>query len=238
MATWVRKPPAVYIIFQINPVLNGLPFFYNGVEICDLLATCGSKVSEVEQIATILNGLPVEYEAIIAVLTASREPYSLEAATDVLVDAEARMMDPMRTLVGINYTQQSAADTAAVSVALGGEVSLQGPPDNCTSVDSSTPAHDGGNVAGSSLHMQSSRDSPLQQENHPVPSQHLPSSMESTSASSAVAPDLCEEVPVVSSTADIACDLSGSMGYINQSFGTGLNSLISIDHYSEPTFCF
>ncbi|KAL4284574.1 hypothetical protein GQ457_16G026700 [Hibiscus cannabinus] len=75
-------------------------------EICDLLATCGSKVSELEQVATILNGLSVEYEAFIAVITASREPYSLEAATDVLVDAEARMMDPMRTLVGINYTQQ------------------------------------------------------------------------------------------------------------------------------------
>ncbi|KAL4290430.1 hypothetical protein GQ457_14G020810 [Hibiscus cannabinus] len=74
-------------------------------EICDLLATSGSPVSEVEQIATVLNGLPIEFEPFIAAITVSREPYTLGTITSVLMDAESRLSDPMRALVGINLTQ-------------------------------------------------------------------------------------------------------------------------------------
>ncbi|KAL4341003.1 hypothetical protein GQ457_08G035090 [Hibiscus cannabinus] len=74
-------------------------------EICDLLASCGCSISEMEQIATILNGLPVEYDPFVAVIMPSREPYSLENVVFVLVDDEARLSDPLRFPIGINTTR-------------------------------------------------------------------------------------------------------------------------------------
>ncbi|KAL4379453.1 hypothetical protein GQ457_02G000090 [Hibiscus cannabinus] len=44
-------------------------------EICDLLATCESPIFEIEQVATILNGIPCEFEPFVVVITASKEPY-------------------------------------------------------------------------------------------------------------------------------------------------------------------
>ncbi|KAL4384709.1 hypothetical protein GQ457_15G011510 [Hibiscus cannabinus] len=77
-------------------------------EVCDLLATCGSKVSEVEQLATILNGLSMEYDPFVAVITGSREQFTLKAATSVLIDAEMRVSDPQRLPVRINMLQHSS----------------------------------------------------------------------------------------------------------------------------------
>ncbi|KAL4333776.1 hypothetical protein GQ457_07G016460 [Hibiscus cannabinus] len=77
-------------------------------EICDLLATSGSPVSYIEQIATVLNGLPVEFKPFVAAITVSREPYTFESVTSVLMDAESRILDPMRMPMGINVTRYSA----------------------------------------------------------------------------------------------------------------------------------
>ncbi|KAL4335170.1 hypothetical protein GQ457_07G002650 [Hibiscus cannabinus] len=74
-------------------------------EICDLLATSGSPVAEVEQIATILNGLTAEYEPFVAAMTVSRESYTLESVTSALHDAESRILDSVRVPIGINMTQ-------------------------------------------------------------------------------------------------------------------------------------
>ncbi|KAL4355549.1 hypothetical protein GQ457_06G026970 [Hibiscus cannabinus] len=74
-------------------------------QICDLLASCGSSISAVEHIATILNGLPIEYEPSIAAITASKESYSVENIVSILIDAESRMEDSSRFPVGINFTQ-------------------------------------------------------------------------------------------------------------------------------------
>ena len=57
-------------------------------EVCDALTACNSSVSNLEHIATILNGLPLEYQSFVAVITASLELYTLEAAISVLFDAE------------------------------------------------------------------------------------------------------------------------------------------------------
>ncbi|MBA0677323.1 hypothetical protein Goari_018738, partial [Gossypium aridum] len=62
-------------------------------KICDTLATCGNSLSEIEHVATILNGLPVEYDPFIVVIAASREPISLEGACSILVDAETRQLN-------------------------------------------------------------------------------------------------------------------------------------------------
>ncbi|KAK8691497.1 hypothetical protein V6N13_075007 [Hibiscus sabdariffa] len=96
--------------------------------------------------------------------------------------------------------------------------------DSHTPVDSPASAqHDGGDGARtaspcSPLHVQFSRDFPLQQENTVLlPSDQQPhSSAEQTSASPAVVPDLCEEVPVIPSNAGISCDLSASDGHQKQ----------------------
>ncbi|MBA0754551.1 hypothetical protein Gogos_021450, partial [Gossypium gossypioides] len=62
-------------------------------KICDTLAACGNSLSEIEHVATILNGLPVEYDPFIVVIAASREPVSLEGACSILVDAETRQLN-------------------------------------------------------------------------------------------------------------------------------------------------
>ncbi|KAL4302386.1 hypothetical protein GQ457_10G022830 [Hibiscus cannabinus] len=75
-------------------------------EVCDLLALSGRKVAEVEHIATILNGLPPEFAPFVAVITASKEPFSLDGVVSVLVDAESRLLpDVIETPIGINLTQ-------------------------------------------------------------------------------------------------------------------------------------
>ncbi|GMJ03321.1 hypothetical protein HRI_004001300 [Hibiscus trionum] len=74
-------------------------------EICDLLASCGSPVSSIEQIATILNGLPPEYDPFVAVISASRDPYTVDNAVSILIDAETRVADPLRMPIGIHNTQ-------------------------------------------------------------------------------------------------------------------------------------
>ncbi|KAL4297853.1 hypothetical protein GQ457_12G010710 [Hibiscus cannabinus] len=73
-------------------------------EICDLLANYGNPISKIEQVATVLNGLPSEFEPTVAVISGSKEPYTFDAAVSLLVDAEVRNNDPLRLLVGINHT--------------------------------------------------------------------------------------------------------------------------------------
>lgn len=65
-------------------------------KICDTLAACGNSLSEIEHMAAILNGLPVENDPFIAVIAASREPVSLESVCSVLVDAETRQLNSTR----------------------------------------------------------------------------------------------------------------------------------------------
>ncbi|KAL4353865.1 hypothetical protein GQ457_06G022460 [Hibiscus cannabinus] len=59
-------------------------------EVCDSLAACGNPISEIEKIATILNGLPMDYKPFVDVITSSREPFTLDGVVSVLVDAEVQ----------------------------------------------------------------------------------------------------------------------------------------------------
>ncbi|KAL4376722.1 hypothetical protein GQ457_02G030140 [Hibiscus cannabinus] len=72
---------------------------------CDLLAACRSPISDVEHIATILNGLPIEYEPSIAAITASKESYTVDNIVSILIDAETRMEDTSSFPIGVNYTR-------------------------------------------------------------------------------------------------------------------------------------
>ncbi|KAL4324473.1 hypothetical protein GQ457_11G021190 [Hibiscus cannabinus] len=86
-------------------------------EICNALASSGSPISDLETIATILNGLSVEYQPFVAVITASREPFTLDAAISVLLDAEVQLssFNPLSDISStLNVVQASVAtlDTA------------------------------------------------------------------------------------------------------------------------------
>ncbi|GMI87222.1 hypothetical protein HRI_002391500 [Hibiscus trionum] len=82
-------------------------------EICDLLGSCGNSVSQIEQIATILNGLPIEYEPTVAAITASKMAYTVDNVVSILVDAETRLEDSSRFPVGINYTKFAPKQTSS-----------------------------------------------------------------------------------------------------------------------------
>ncbi|KAL4291628.1 hypothetical protein GQ457_14G026100 [Hibiscus cannabinus] len=60
-------------------------------ELSNALAACGSPISDLEVIATILKGLPIEYQPFVAVITANREPFTLDAAVSVLFDVETQL---------------------------------------------------------------------------------------------------------------------------------------------------
>ncbi|KAL4279258.1 hypothetical protein GQ457_03G028650 [Hibiscus cannabinus] len=74
-------------------------------ELCDLLSSCGSYISEIEHVATILNGLPIHYEPSVATITAIKDSYSVENVVSILIDAESRLEDTSRFPVGINMTR-------------------------------------------------------------------------------------------------------------------------------------
>ncbi|KAL4369472.1 hypothetical protein GQ457_05G016190 [Hibiscus cannabinus] len=82
-------------------------------EVCDLLALSGRKLAELEHIATILNGLPPEFAPFVVVITASKEPFSLDGVVSVLIESESRLLaDSIETPIGVNLTQVPAESPA------------------------------------------------------------------------------------------------------------------------------
>ncbi|KAL4302277.1 hypothetical protein GQ457_10G024220 [Hibiscus cannabinus] len=82
-------------------------------EICNALASSGSLISDLEIIATILNGLTIEYQPFVAIITASRDPFTLDAAISVLLDAETQLsnFNPLSDVSSsLNVVQASAAN--------------------------------------------------------------------------------------------------------------------------------
>ncbi|KAE8703262.1 Dynamin-related protein 5A [Hibiscus syriacus] len=70
-------------------------------EVCDALASCGSVVPQVEHIASVLKGLPREYQPFMAVITSMRETLSLDNIYTMLLDAETQLAsldDQLETL--------------------------------------------------------------------------------------------------------------------------------------------
>ncbi|GMI71657.1 hypothetical protein like AT1G34070 [Hibiscus trionum] len=78
-----------YKLRSVNKGDSSMRMFVSQVkEICNALAACGSPIFDLEKIATILNGLPLEYQPFVAVITSSQQPFTLDAAISVLFDAE------------------------------------------------------------------------------------------------------------------------------------------------------
>ncbi|KAH1121016.1 hypothetical protein J1N35_004176 [Gossypium stocksii] len=62
-----------------------------GIEyLCDCLAGCGLKVFQEEQQSIILNGLPLEYDYVVPIITTSQTPFDLQGIATALLDVEAR----------------------------------------------------------------------------------------------------------------------------------------------------
>ncbi|MBA0754697.1 hypothetical protein Gogos_000001, partial [Gossypium gossypioides] len=57
---------------------------------CDNLANCGEMVSEYEHVTAILNGLSIDFESVITIISASPIPYSVQTISTLLLDAEAQ----------------------------------------------------------------------------------------------------------------------------------------------------
>ncbi|KAK5802454.1 hypothetical protein PVK06_030045 [Gossypium arboreum] len=93
---------------QVNVCLddtNYLLWKHQVKEIYDTLTACGSSVQEIEHIATILNGLPHEYNPFVAVITSSQESYALNRVISVLMDAVSRIYALLQLFPAINTTQ-------------------------------------------------------------------------------------------------------------------------------------
>lgn len=56
------------------------------------------------QISTILIGIPGDYEHVVVVITASRQPYDLVGVTTVLLDVESKQRDVLLELNSIAVT--------------------------------------------------------------------------------------------------------------------------------------
>ncbi|KAE8725506.1 hypothetical protein F3Y22_tig00008673pilonHSYRG00011 [Hibiscus syriacus] len=63
-----------------------------------------SPVSEIDQTVTLLNDLPTDFEPFVAAITVSREPFTFDTVTSVLIDVESRISD-LRRLRDTNEIQ-------------------------------------------------------------------------------------------------------------------------------------
>ncbi|MBA0640283.1 hypothetical protein Goklo_023236 [Gossypium klotzschianum] len=76
---------AIWLLSSVSPSLHN-QLVGNYAEIkhrCDSLVGCGQRVTMEEQQYTILNGLPLEFDHMVSIITTSRAPTAL-------LDAEAR----------------------------------------------------------------------------------------------------------------------------------------------------
>nr|KJB60657.1 hypothetical protein B456_009G317900 [Gossypium raimondii]KJB60658.1 hypothetical protein B456_009G317900 [Gossypium raimondii] len=77
----------------------------------DNLGICGEKISDAEHIATILNGLPSEFDSMVTLITTSRQAYDVLDLSSMLIDLEARQkLGAMVGLFSVNLvTSQSTS---------------------------------------------------------------------------------------------------------------------------------
>lgn len=76
---------------------------------CDLLEASSHKVSDSEQILTILNGLSDDYEAVVAVIATQKTLPSIDEVHSILLAHEARIENkkPQESDFTIYYTAHS-----------------------------------------------------------------------------------------------------------------------------------
>ncbi|KAE8679934.1 Phospholipase D p1 [Hibiscus syriacus] len=86
-------------------------------EVCDALASCGSVVSQAVQVASILKGLPREYQPFVVVITTMCESVSLDAIYTMLLDAKTQLVgvcDPLESLPMSAHVAQGQISSKAI----------------------------------------------------------------------------------------------------------------------------
>ncbi|XP_039021894.1 uncharacterized protein LOC120154150 [Hibiscus syriacus] len=66
-------------------------YFTHIKEICDALESCGSPMSQIELVLSVLKGLPREYQSFMELITTSPYTLSLDRIYSVLIDAETQL---------------------------------------------------------------------------------------------------------------------------------------------------
>ncbi|KAE8733447.1 Protein SCO1-like protein 1 [Hibiscus syriacus] len=79
------------LAFWLLSTITSATLPYRVKEVCDTLESCGSPVTPVEQIVSILKGLPREYQSFMAVITTMREKSTLDVVSSMLIDAETQL---------------------------------------------------------------------------------------------------------------------------------------------------
>ncbi|KAK5838683.1 hypothetical protein PVK06_007418 [Gossypium arboreum] len=78
------------------------------------LGICGEKIFDAEHIATILNGLPSEFDSVVTLITTSRKVYDVPVLSSMLINLEARQKSgAMIGVFNVNLaTSQSSSHSA------------------------------------------------------------------------------------------------------------------------------
>ncbi|WKA00029.1 hypothetical protein VitviT2T_018424 [Vitis vinifera] len=98
---------------------------------CDLLATVGHKISDIDHILAIMQGLGDEYESVMAVISSKKSSHSLQYVTSTLIAHEGRIAHKIFSNdLCVNYTSQysnrgsGARNGASGSISSAGNVNL------------------------------------------------------------------------------------------------------------------
>lgn len=86
---------------------------------CDSLAICGHPINERQQIPIILDGVTSQFDNVVSVIHASRNPYDLASITFILLDDETRVRDQLfDPLISLQAMVCSSYDFNSISTSL------------------------------------------------------------------------------------------------------------------------
>lgn len=74
-----------------HPMKFGLQFNRYSTHSCDLLDTAGHTVLETEQILTILNGLDIKYESVVAIISSQQSIPSMQYVHSTSLSREGKV---------------------------------------------------------------------------------------------------------------------------------------------------
>lgn len=60
---------------------------------CDSLASCGHPIEDMQQISIILNGVKWQYDSVVSVIHASKNPHDIASITSIILDVESKQRD-------------------------------------------------------------------------------------------------------------------------------------------------
>ncbi|KAE8731661.1 Pentatricopeptide repeat-containing protein [Hibiscus syriacus] len=106
LAYWLLFTVSTNILPRLVGVESTAKVWNAITRLCSKLSTIKiMALHYIDHIATILNGLPVEYEPTVTAIIASRDLFALDNVVYILIDAESRLDDSSRFPIGVNFTR-------------------------------------------------------------------------------------------------------------------------------------